>query len=372
MALDDNIKKPPLVAREISLTPQPNLAADNRIRQFKPPDEMFHYFASYFQVGKESREVMMSPLEFYSSITPNCTRLGGTGPGVFKQTKEDQVRAGQLQLDRSPLEESVLNKISESGLLSYRDYSFLLALLTTPVRYIDTCFNIFDVTGSGTISAKEFAFVSTKMAIKYGGFGSYTDFDQKKILATQSGLLNYLFGKEREKEVSRDEFRQLQADLLNEIIELEFMEYDKTNSGRISEADFVQFLLKNGRSTQKKRAQLVRRVEERWPSQGRGVSLKSFKSFFHVLAGSMELERALFFLDCEGVGVDKNEFRKISSWVSGKDTSDHVVEVLFELLDEDKDGRLQRDDMLPVLRDWRQARGYNRLSIGINLGEIRI
>ena len=39
---------------------------------------------------------------------------------------------------------------------------------------------MFDVTGDGHIEAKEFAFVSTKMAHKSGGFGSYTDTDQEK------------------------------------------------------------------------------------------------------------------------------------------------------------------------------------------------
>ena len=51
----------------------------------------------------------------------------------------------------------------------------------------------------------------------------------------------------------------------------------QTNSGRISEADFVKFLLKNGKLTPKKRAQMQKKVEKIWPSKGRGVSLPSFR-----------------------------------------------------------------------------------------------
>ena len=40
------------------------------------------------------------------------------------------------------------------GLLSYPDFCFLLTLLSTPPRYIDTAFNLFDVTGDGNIEAK--------------------------------------------------------------------------------------------------------------------------------------------------------------------------------------------------------------------------
>jgi len=159
---------------------------------------------------------------------------------------------------------------------------------------------------------------------------------------------------------------------MGEIIELEFLEYDKKNTGRISEGDFVKFLLKNGKITPKKRNQLIKKIESKWPKQGRGISLPSFKSFFYVLAGSVELERALFYLDVEGIGVDKEEFRKISSWVSGMETSDHVVNVIYELLDEDEDGRIYRDDIAQVLLDWRHSRGYDKGSIKVSLGQISI
>jgi len=348
------------------------ILADNRIRQFKPPDQIFNYFASYMLASKGRREMMMTPLEFYSSITPDCSRQVGAGAGKHVEINEKDIKANQIKVVQSPVDNSVLNKIGKCGLLTYSDYGVLLALLSTPRRYIDTAFNIFDVTGSGTIGAKEFAFVSTKMALKLGGFGSYTDLDQEEILASSSGLLNYLFGVDRKKEVTKEQFKKLQTDLLGEIIKLEFMEYDKSDSGKISEADFVKFLLKNGKITPKRKAMLIKRVEAKWPSKGRGVSLKSFKNFFYVLAAGVEIERALFFLDVEMIGVDKDEFRKISSWVCGLETSDHIVEVLFTLLDEDEDGRLQREEMGPVLLDWRQARGYDKMSIGVRLGEIRI
>ena len=186
---------------------------------------------------------------------------------------------------------------------------------------------------------QEFSYVSTKMAHKTGGFGSYTNLDQEEILASSSGLLNYLFGKDRTKSISRADIKKLQADLLEEIIELEFSEYDKDGSGRISESDLCKFLLKNTKIPPKKKAAMLKRVEKMWPSKARGISLPSFKNLFYVLAGGAELERALFYLDVEGIGVDMEEFRKISSWVSHKELSDHVAKVLFVLLDDDGDGR---------------------------------
>ena len=86
------------------------------------------------------------------------------------------------------------------------------------LRFTDTAFNMFDVTGDGQIEAKEFAYVTSKMAAKAGGFGSYTQLTQENILESNSGLLNYLFGKDRKGTLDRDNFRKLQSDLLQEVI----------------------------------------------------------------------------------------------------------------------------------------------------------
>ncbi|XP_023321981.1 calcium uptake protein 1 homolog, mitochondrial [Eurytemora carolleeae] len=350
------------------------VAAENRVRQFSTPDKIFNYFASYQFVNKKNgrKSMMMTPLEFYSSVTPDCRRVHGVGPGVHVEVDQQELDDGKVVMERSPISGSVLNEIGKLGLLSYQDFCFLLALISTPKRYIETTFNMFDVTGDGHIEAKEFAYVSTKMAHKSGGFGSYTDTDQEEILASSSGLLNYLFGKNRDQSLTKEKFKKLQTDLLDEIVQLEFREYDTENTGRISEADFVNFLLKNGKLMPKKRAQLIKKVQSRWPAKGRGVSLPSFKSFFMVLAGGQELERALFFLDVEGTGVDKEEFRKISSWVSQTECSDHVVELIYEMLDDDEDGRLYRDDIAQILLDWRHSRGFAKGGIQVSLGQLSI
>ena len=51
------------------------------------------------------------------------------------------------------------------------------------------------------------------------------------------------------------------------------------NTGRISEADFVRFLLKGARITPKRKAALIKKLETLFPpnTPGRGVSFPSFK-----------------------------------------------------------------------------------------------
>ena len=98
------------------------------------------------------KTVMMSPMDFYSSITPDCSIHPGAGSGIYEEITEE--RLIKTRLDKSPAKNSVLNVIGENGLITYNDYCFLLALLSTPVKFIDTAFNVFDVTGDGKIEAK--------------------------------------------------------------------------------------------------------------------------------------------------------------------------------------------------------------------------
>jgi len=117
---------------------------------------------------------------------------------------------------------------------------------------------------------------------------------------------------------------------------------------------------------------MLKRVKQIWPSKARGVSFASFMNFFKVLTSGSELERGLFFLDVENIGVDLEEFRKVASWVSGGELSDHIAEVVFVLLDDQGQGRIFKENLGPLLFDWRQPRGFDKSSLHIQLGNLKI
>ena len=71
-----------------------------------------------------------------------------------------------------------------------------------------------------------------------------------------SGLLNYLFGKDRKKEINKEKFMQLQQDLMDDVLWLEFSRYSK--DGRtITDIDFANHLLSCANLTAKKKRQMV-------------------------------------------------------------------------------------------------------------------
>ena len=130
------------------------------------PDHVFKYFASYQVIDKRGhKSIMMSPRDFYTAITPDSDLAHGCGEGVYVEVLEAELEEVTSTLDPmpDPDNDSVLNAIGKLGLFSYTDFYFLLTILSTPSRYIDTAFQMFDITGGGHINAKEFAYVSTFM-----------------------------------------------------------------------------------------------------------------------------------------------------------------------------------------------------------------
>ena len=71
-----------------------------------------------------------------------------------------------------------------------------------------------------------------------------------------SGLINYLFGKDRKKELGKDDFLNLQQDLMNDVLWLEFTRYSKDNK-TIKDIDFCSHLLLSSNITSKKKKQMV-------------------------------------------------------------------------------------------------------------------
>ena len=76
---------------------------------------------------------------------------------------------------------------------------------------------------------------------------------------THSGLVNYLFGKDRKKEINKEKFLEFQQGLMNDVLWLEFTRYCKDGK-TISEVDFCNHLLLCANITAKKKRQMVSKI----------------------------------------------------------------------------------------------------------------
>merc|ERR1711953_817511 len=140
------------------------------------------------------KETLMSVKDFYSAVTPGSSLTHGTGSGVYTIVNDTEISSPTTyENEKLPTEHdgnsSLLNEIQKEGMLTYQDFCFLLNLLSTPRRYMDIGFHCFDVSADGNVEAKEFIHV---MASVTNFKGDISEFE-----GSHSGLLNYLFGKDR-------------------------------------------------------------------------------------------------------------------------------------------------------------------------------
>jgi len=192
--------------------------------------------------------------------------------------------------------------------------------------------------------------------------------------ASTSGLVRYLFGADLSGSLTKEDFVKLQADLISDVLEMEFTRYAEDTTHNISETDFCRHLLYSSSISQKKKEKMIKMVAEKFEKfdgKSEGISFENFKTFYNVLFGGADLERAMFFLDNKNNGVNREEFREVANWVVGAEVDRHVIEVVYALLDEDGDENLSTKEFNPVLFSWRHSRGFQNGALSVTLGNMK-
>jgi len=369
---------------------------ESRIRRTQTLDRIFDYFSTYRYINKRGKNVnLMSTKDFYNSVTPGSSLTHGTGlisEADYTKVTDADIHSDALFLRcEVPVPNSVLNKIQKQGLLTYTDFCFLMNILATPLRYLDIAFLAFDITGDGEIEAKEFLKVMTKITKHTGGLGRYDDCGTpEELLNTDySALMNYFFGKDRKKTMKKDTFKKFRTQLIDECLWLEFSRYCKQlpalpnlpNQHKIiTDKEFCEHLLAHANLPPKKKEHMIKRVTKFYgesstsPTQmSEGITYYMFKSFYHVLFCGADLERALAFQDAEKAGVDRAEFIDLAKSISDVEVDEHLVDIMFLLLDEDQDGRLSVEEFAPLLAEWRLSRAFMQASTaGASIIDIRL
>ena len=373
--------------------------AETIYRRTNPLDRIFDYFASYRYINKNGRNVnLMSVKDFYNAVSPGSLLTHGTGLKSEKDfiiVTDDDIASDILyQSEELPVPNSILNKIQKQGLLSYTDFCFLINILATPSRYLDISFLAFDIIADGNIHANEYLKVLTRITKHTGGLRRYDECGtyEELIRTKYSGLMAYFFGPRRTKAVKKDKFLKFRQQLIDDILWLEFVRYcrplpDLPNLPPqqfpvMTDIDFCEHLLENTNFPAKKKAQMIGRVAKFFgesasnPTQlCEGITFDGFRSFYHVMYCGADLERAMYFCDLDHGGITKDEFLEFSKNISDVDVDDHIVDVLYLLLDQDglitkeglitrerRDGLLSLENFSPLLSEWRNSRAFTQAS----------
>lgn len=289
----------------------------------------------------------MTPEDFVRSITPGMLQPEGLGLDQFKKF-DPQVDKTEWDIDP----DSIFNKLGECGLIGFSDYIFLLTVLSTPPRNFEIAFRMFDINGDGEVDHTEFSRISDILLNQTSVGRRHRDHAVTGNVVGDIGsaLTTYFFGADNKKKLTVQEFINFQQELQSEILRLEFNRYDPED-GRISERDFASMMLTYAGFPDKKKALMIRRVKKAYKDEdAKGISFEEYENFWKFLQNITDVDTALSFYHLAGVSIDQETLKHVAKTVVQVELSDHVVEVVFTLFDENEDGQLSNREFVSVMK----------------------
>lgn len=154
------------------------------------------------------------------------------------------------------------------------------------------------------------------------------------LQGVNSALTTYFFGKRFDEKLTIEKFLEFQHQLQREILTLEFKRKNPNEEGNITEADFCELMLAYAGYPEKKKAKKLKKVRKHFKETGTGISNKEYLDFFHFLNNINDVDTALTFYHIAGASIDQATLKHVAKTVAHVDLSDHVIDVVFTIFDE--------------------------------------
>ncbi|XP_022221322.2 calcium uptake protein 1 homolog, mitochondrial isoform X2 [Drosophila obscura] len=334
---------------------------ENRIRQFSTPDKIFRYFATVRLQDATQTIVCMTPEDFLRSIYPGIKQPDGLGLDQYR--RYDPKSVGE-QLNLHLEKNSIFYKLGSYGLITFSDYIFLLTVLSISRRHFEIAFRMFDLNGDGDVDCEEFEMVATLVRSQTSMGTRHRDHANtgntfKSLKGVNSALITYFFGPNMDEKLTIEKFLDFQEQLQREILSLEFERKEPNDDGNITEADFAELLLAYAGYPLKKKQKKLKRVKRRFRDHGTGISKQDYLDFFHFLNNINDVDTALTFYHIAGASIDQQTLQHVAKTVAMVNLSDHVVDVVFTIFDENNDNQLSNKEFISVMKN-RVQRGLEK------------
>ncbi|XP_060655391.1 calcium uptake protein 1 homolog, mitochondrial isoform X1 [Drosophila nasuta] len=353
---DDKLKA---VKEKIGFRERKIIEYENRIRQFSTPDKVFRYFATIqVPVADDRHEVYMTPTDFLTSMTPGMKQPDGLGLDQYR--RYDPKSVGE-QLNLQLEKDSIFYKLGSFGLITFSDYIFLLTVLSISRRHFEIAFRMFDLNGDGDVDCEEFEMVATLVRQQTSMGTRHRDHANtgNTFKGVNSALITYFFGPNMDEKLTIEKFLDFQEQLQREMLSLEFQRKQPNEEGNITEADFAELMLAYAGYPQKKKLKKLKRVKRRFRDHGTGISKQDYLDFFHFLNNINDVDTALTFYHIAGASIDQKTLQHVAKTVAAVNLSDHVVDVVFTIFDENNDNQLSNKEFVSVMKN-RVQRGLEK------------
>ncbi|XP_045470871.1 calcium uptake protein 1 homolog, mitochondrial isoform X2 [Harmonia axyridis] len=357
---EENKKKKP--KKKIGFRDRKIIEYENRMRAYSTPDKLFRYFATVKILTAEGNETYMTPDDFLRAITPGVKQPDGYGLDQYRRyDPKHSLQSVHQELELTLDEDSIFYKLGSSGLITFSDYIFLLTVLSTSRRHFEIAFRMFDLNGDGDVDCEEFEKVATLIRQQTSIGSRHRDHAAtgNTFKGVNSALTTYFFGPNLKQKLTIEKFLDFQEKLQKEILSLEFQRKNPDENGRITEADFTELLLAYAGYPEKKKARMLKRVKKTFRDHGKGISKEDYLNFFHFLNNINDVDIALTFYHIAGASIDQATLKHVAKTVAHVNLSNHVIDVVFTIFDENQDGQLSNKEFISVMKN-RLLRGLEK------------
>ncbi|XP_031621305.1 calcium uptake protein 3, mitochondrial isoform X2 [Contarinia nasturtii] len=361
-------------------------------------------------------QLYMTPQDFLDSVVEQEAR-----PRLKRRTLtlDDVNRIKDVTPTLKKGSSSMFRNLRDKGIISYTEYLFLLSILTKPKSGFKIAFNMFDTDGNQRVDKTEFLVIRRLIGGQYRKqemdqktrrivmsllppeeatallelrshekdngesknrfmenifIGAWKDkrgisVDDDTYVEDEEGLQRrhkvdttlqvHFFGKKGNQDLHYEGFYQFMDNLQTEVLELEFYEFSKGNIA-ITEVDFAKILLRYTYLDTDEYDMYLDRLLDRVKHE-KGVSFKEFKDFCQFLNNLEDFSIAMRMYTLSDQAISKGEFARAVKICTGLTLSEHLVDTVFAIFDEDGDGMLSYKEFIAIMKD-RLHRGFKSVA----------
>ncbi|KAG5668316.1 hypothetical protein PVAND_016261 [Polypedilum vanderplanki] len=160
----------------------------------------------------------------------------------------------------------------------------------------------------------------------------------------------HFFGKKGNQDLNFDGFYNFMKNLQTEVLELEFHEFSKGHA-KISETDFAKILLRYTYLDTEEYDNYLDRLLDRNDLKEKGVTFEEFKQFCQFLNNLEDFSIAMRMYTLADRSISKDEFSRAVKICTGYALSEHLIDTVFAIFDEDGDGLLSYKEFIAIMKD---------------------
>ncbi|XP_055314046.1 calcium uptake protein 3, mitochondrial isoform X6 [Sitodiplosis mosellana] len=310
-------------------------------------------------------QLYMTPQDFLDSVVeqearPRLKRRTLTLDDINKmKDATPPLKKGSTQMFRT---------LRDKGIISYTEYLFLLSILTKPKSGFKIAFNMFDTDGNQRVDKNEFLVMENifigawrdKRGIAAND-DTYVEDEEglQRRHKVDTTLQVHFFGKKGNQDLHYEGFYKFMDNLQTEVLELEFYEFSKGNIA-ITEVDFAKILLRYTYLDTDEYDMYLDRLLDRVKHE-KGVTFKEFKDFCQFLNNLEDFSIAMRMYTLSDQAISKGEFARAVKICTGLTLSEHLVDTVFAIFDEDGDGMLSYKEFIAIMKD-RLHRGFKSVA----------